>query len=30
MKYEDLLSPDDPYRDEKPRDLAETARYAVF
>ena len=30
MKYEDLLSRDDPHYKEKSRDLAETARYAVF
>ena len=30
MKYEDLLDEDDPDRDEKAADLAETARVAVF
>jgi hypothetical protein len=30
MKYEDLLDDEDPDRDEKAADLAETARFAVF
>ncbi len=30
MKFEDLLDEDDPDRDEKAADLAETARVAVF
>jgi len=30
MKFEDLLDDDDPDRDEKAADLAETARHAVF
>ncbi len=30
MKYEDMLDEDDPQRDEKAADLAETARFAVL
>ncbi len=30
MRYEDLLDEDDPQRDQKAEDLADTARFAVL